>query len=319
MMQRPDHRGMLNMKIAGSLFETKNIITSPAGSSTTYIGGVAQQPVITGLRGLIPVRQVSSGTVAFLQQATRSGAKATVQAHEGDVKSELTITVSLKTAPVATVAGWTRASKQILDDLDSFMNFLDNELLAAVLEAETTLILSGDSTNAGQFDGLLKLATAYTDSGAGTGDTSLDVLLRARTALGANNVVPNGLVLHPSDAGGIAGLKTAQGEYLVVTATPAYSGLTIVSTTAMTAGTFLLGDFASGAEIEEREAPNVQISSEDADNFTKNLLTVRGEQRLSLSVFKPWCFSTGSLTPVTMFERSTNGGTTVEHAKAGKK
>ena len=61
----------------------------------------------------------------------------------------------------------------------------------------------------------------------------------------------------------------------------------------MTIDKFLVGAFKLGAQIFDREDANVEISTEDSDNFRKNLVTIRAEERLALAVYRPESFIKG--------------------------
>ena len=58
-------------------------------------------------------------------------------------------------------------------------------------------------------------------------------------------------------------------------------------------GKFLTGAFATGAQIFDREDANVVISTENADDFEKNMVTIRCEERLGLAVRRPEAFVKG--------------------------
>ena len=58
----------------------------------------------------------------------------------------------------------------------------------------------------------------------------------------------------------------------------------LVSTKAISAGTFLAGDFKAAAVVYDRQEAIVEISCEDRDNFVKNIVTILVENRLTLAV-----------------------------------
>ncbi|WP_218662219.1 phage major capsid protein, partial [Enterobacter cloacae] len=59
-------------------------------------------------------------------------------------------------------------------------------------------------------------------------------------------------------------------------------------------GKFLTGAFNAGAQIFDREDANVVISTENADDFEKNMISIRCEERLALAVKRPEAFVYGS-------------------------
>jgi hypothetical protein len=70
--------------------------------------------------------------------------------------------------------------------------------------------------------------------------------------------------------------------------------LPVVETQAQTIDVFTVGAFKMGAQIFDREDANVEISTEDEDNFIKNLVTIRAEERLALAVYRPQAFIKGT-------------------------
>ena len=101
----------------------------------------------------------------------------------------------------------------------------------------------------------------------------------------------NGIVIHPTEWARIELTKTSDGAYLFANpqgvAGPTLWGLPVVATQAMSGDDFLVGAFNMAATIWDRMDTEVLISSEDRDNFVKNMLTVRAEKRLGLAVYRP--------------------------------
>jgi HK97 family phage major capsid protein len=67
-------------------------------------------------------------------------------------------------------------------------------------------------------------------------------------------------------------------------------GLPVVATQAMSVDSALVGAFKLGAQIFDREDANVVIATQNSDDFEKNLLTIRIEERLALAVYRPAAF-----------------------------
>lgn len=64
---------------------------------------------------------------------------------------------------------------------------------------------------------------------------------------------------------------------------------------AMTSGTFLTGAFKYGAQIFDRQETSVQVSTENSDDFVRNLVTILGEERIAFAVKRPGAFVYGNL------------------------
>jgi HK97 family phage major capsid protein len=95
-------------------------------------------------------------------------------------------------------------------------------------------------------------------------------------------------------------LKDQDGQYLMPEAfrfgaqAPRIAGVPLIGTTAITAGDFLVGDFAMGTQIFDRQQVNIRFFEQDSDNVQKNLTTVRVEERLTLANYRPSAFVYGN-------------------------
>mgnify|MGYP002131943401 CR=1 FL=1 len=109
----------------------------------------------------------------------------------------------------------------------------------------------------------------------------------------------SGHVLHFIDWARIELTKDSLGRYILANPAgltgPTLWGLPVVATEAAAfQGKFLTGAFNAGAQIFDREDANVVISTENADDFEKNMITIRCEERLALAVKRPEAFVYGS-------------------------
>ena len=76
---------------------------------------------------------------------------------------------------------------------------------------------------------------------------------------------------------------------------PTLFGLTVVATTTMAQGSYLIGSGAApGAELRDRQDVTVEISTEDVDNFRRNMVTIRAEKRVALLVKRPNAYIFGT-------------------------
>jgi HK97 family phage major capsid protein len=132
-----------------------------------------------------------------------------------------------------------------------------------------------------------------------TGETAID---RIRLAMlqGVLALFPMaGTVLNPTDWTKIEMLKDSLGRYIIGdpqgTVAPRLWGLPVVSSLALTANSFLTGAFKQAAQVFDRMAVEILISTENNDDFEKNMVTIRCEERLAFVVKRPTAFVTGTL------------------------
>jgi HK97 family phage major capsid protein len=106
-----------------------------------------------------------------------------------------------------------------------------------------------------------------------------------------------GIVLNNNDLEGLKVIKDADGRYIGggPFGPPIRSiwGRPVVGTPQMDPGDFLVGAFRDGAQLYDRETVQVLISSENEDDFTRNLLTILVEERLAFAVKRPQAFIYG--------------------------
>ena len=280
-------------------------------NSTTYWGVPKEQaPMVIEprkplqMRDLIPVGRTNSNAIEFPQWTRGDMAAAPVA--EGALKPESAITVpTLATVPIRTIAHWVQQSKQLMDDSPAFQTILDQEMRRGLAEEEDDQILLGDGTGQ-NLTGLLPNATTFDQSAAtngipgGTGATEVDVIRWAKLAAAQKYYPADAIVLNPEDWARIELLKSTEGSYLFSAFTsgaqPRLWGLRVIENWSIPAGQFLVGGFSTGARIWDREQGNVVISTEDRDNFVKNMITIRAEERIALTIYRPDAFVFGDFT-----------------------
>jgi HK97 family phage major capsid protein len=71
-----------------------------------------------------------------------------------------------------------------------------------------------------------------------------------------------------------------------------YWGVPVVVSTAVGAGTALVGAFREAARIYRRGGLTVEASNAHRDYFQKNLVALRAEERLASAIYRPSAFTT---------------------------
>lgn len=259
------------------------------------VPGIVTPPERTlTVRELLTPGRTSSNSIEFVQETGFTNAAAMVA--EAAAKPESTLKFGLETAPVRTLAHWVLASKQILDDVPQLQSYIDGRLRYGLRYVEENQLLLGDGTGQNLL-GLMPQATEFDDARRKAGDTKIDTIRRAITQVRIAEFRATGIVMHPSDWEDIELTKTDDNAYVFAnpqnTAQPRLWGLPVVDSTAIPEGEFMVGAFRLAAQVFDREAANVEVSTEDSDNFRKNLVTIRAEERVALAVYRPESFVAG--------------------------
>ena len=248
------------------------------------------------IRDLLTVVNTNQGSVDWVNQTTRDNQAAPQT--EGALKAESDYAFELLNLPMRTIAHWTKASVQILDDSPQLASVIDNELRYGLALAEDDQLLNGDGVSP-NLDGLITNATAYSPAFAPSDETAIDKMALGMLQVSLADFVPNGIAVHPSDWMRMRLLKDADGKYILgdpqTAVAPNLFGIPVVPTTAIAVDKFLVGDFARAATLYDRQAPTVQLSTEDGDNFVKNMVTIRCESRMGLAIKNPGALVFGDL------------------------
>lgn len=279
--------------------EVKDITT--ASTSGGALDNTMRDPNINGLpgrtpriRNLLTVLNTQSGNVEYVEQTTRDN-NAAPQV-EGALKAESDYAWELQNLPIRTIAHWTKASVQVLADAPQLRSIIDTELRYGLALAEDEQLLNGSGTGV-NLNGLVTNATAYADPLSLASPTMIDTVGTGMLQVTLADYMPNGVVMHPSDWMRIRLSKDADGKYLLgdpqSNPNPLLFGLPVVATTAMAVDKFLIGDFRAAATLYDREGANVALSTEDGDNFVRNMVTIRCEERLGLAIKNATALSYG--------------------------
>ncbi|MDR5774903.1 MULTISPECIES: phage major capsid protein [unclassified Caballeronia] len=253
------------------------------------------------IRDLITGGRTTAPAIFWVQETGFTNNAAVVP--ENTKKPESTIAFATKITPVTTIAHLFKASKQIMDDFSQLSSLVDAEMRYGLSYVEEQEILFGDGTGA-HLHGIVPQASAFNPAFEVANGTGIDDLRLAMLQAQLARYPATGFVLHFVDWAKVELTKDSTGQYLFANplrlASPTLWGLPVVPTeTPAFLGKFLTGAFQAGAQIFDREDANVVISSENNDDFEKNMLTVRCEERLALAVKRPEAFVYGSFTPAT--------------------
>lgn len=297
-------------KVAGNERTRESFPVNAALLSANVANGVVEPQRLPGIdvrakqrlfiRDLISVGRTTSPAIFWVQQTGFTNNARVVP--EGTQKPYSDIAFATKITPVTTIAHMFKASKQILDDFTQLQSLVDLEMRYGLKYVEEQEILFGDGTGA-HLLGIVPQATAYDPTGIPAAATAIDTLRWAMLQSQLARIPATGHVLHYTNWAEIELLKDTLGRYIVGdpqgTLAPRLWNLPVVPTEIPAfQDKFLTGAFAQGAQLFDREDANVVISTENVDDFEKNMISIRCEERAALAVYRPEAFIYGSLPTV---------------------
>jgi HK97 family phage major capsid protein len=216
---------------------------------------------------------------------------------EGALKPQSDITYSRLNVPVTTIAHWIKASKQVLADFQQLAALIDARLNFGLKLTEEHELLFGDGTGE-HLQGIVPQATPYSGAFAKATDTFIDVIRHAILQVRLAFYPASGAVMSPVDWHNIELTKDSQDRYILAQpmgSIPAMIwGLPVVQSDSMHVGDFLVGAFKLAAMLFDREQAQILVSTEDQDDFVRNLVTILCEERLALAVTRPAAFVYGN-------------------------
>lgn len=281
-------------------FELKAITSLPgsggAGIWSERLPGVVEEPLrpLT-IRDLLDVGTTSSNLIEWIKELLFTNNADVVS--EGAQKPESNITYEREDVPVRTIAHWIHATRQVLADFPQLQTLINGRLTYGLKIVEENQILLGDGTGENLL-GLIPQSTPYNNALNRPGDTFIDVIRHAILQVRLSFYPATGIVLTPTDWHNIELTKDNENRYLMANPQgnlpPMLWGRPVVESDGMPNDQFLVGAFRLAATLFDREQATIAVSTEDRDNFIKNMVTILVEERLALAVARPAALVHGS-------------------------
>ena len=287
--------------------ELKNTVTNAVGNTFSdrkpgVVGGAFRMLTLESLLNSLPT---TANAVDYVREASFTNAAA--ETAEGASKPESAVTTTLVTEPVATVAHWLKISKQLASDNAALAAYINTRMIYGVNLRVENQIISGNGT-APNMSGFAKTgnftAHGYTAAGLtalGLANNRFDLIGKMIGDCVGADYPADTIIVNPADWWTMRLSKDSQGRYILgdpgESQAPSLFGLPVVASNAVTADTVFVASLAQAGTFYNREGVVVEMSDSDADNFTKNLITVRAERRAMLAVERPAAVRFGDLTP----------------------
>lgn len=300
-LQKSGIRGRANV-------ELKNTVTNAIGNTFSdrkpgIVEGAFRMFTIEDLLTAIPA---SSNAVDWVRENVFTNAAA--ETNEGVAKPQTSITFATGTMPISTVAHWLKITRQLAMDNAALAAYINRRMVYGVnLRVENQLVAGNGTapnlsglTNTGNFTAHGYTAASLTALGLSP-TNRFDLIGKMIGDSAGADYPADVVVLSTADWWTMRLTKDTQGRYLLgdpgVSAPPTLFGLPVVASNAMTADTVLVGNLSQAATLHNREGVVVEMSDSDENNFQLNLITIRAERRLALTVEKPAALRFGDLTP----------------------
>lgn len=276
-------------------FEIKAAGTISSGNISG--GDIPQAHRIAGLN-TIPSRRVrlfelmaqastTSDKIEWTYQANKDGAAG--QTGEGLTKNPIDFDWVVNSEDVVKTTAFIKVTEEMLAKGSIVSQEINNELVRELSKAVESGAYNGDGIGI-NLNGVYTQASPFVAGTAGStaieNANEVDVLATAMTQIRIaqeGDANPNAIMMHPTD---VLKLKLSKlsatdkrylGRLMEAGQSLSVDGVTIVETTLVTEGEYLIGDF-SYATFWQREGMRVEVGF-DTDDFTKNLRTIRAELR----------------------------------------
>lgn len=294
------YKQLVSGNIQRARVEVKNTVTS--GSTTVFPD---QKPgVITGNFAPLTVRQIlrtiptTSNMVNALREASWTNSANFVA--QGSTKPESDIIFEQYNVAIETVAHTIKMSNQLLADAPAVVAYMQTRLRDGLAQKIEAQIITGNGT-APNLSGLTDSGnyTAYTPT---SDDLLVDAINRAKYTLwSATGMMPDTVIVNPITWAAMERTREGAGTGAYLYGLPGVQagmnpfGVRVVLSNNVAADKFIIGAMDASVVLYQRQGAVIEFGFVN-DDFAKNLVTARAEERLGLAVERPSCVYYGSFT-----------------------
>ena len=212
---------------------------------------------------------------------------------EGETKPESDLNFKVEELTISVIAHWVRVTNQLLNDMPALVAYIRGRMAYGIRLKLEYLVINGNTTS---FSGLLKTGNSIVLPAL---TNPIDTVSAAKAKAFASYVPPDAVIMNPEDWSIIERTKGTDGHYIFgspgATVTPVLWGVRVIQSAGMPKGKYWIGNVVMATEGYIREDVAVELSTEDRDNFIKNLVTIRAEMRAAFGVIMPDACVTGDL------------------------
>jgi len=266
--------------------EVKNTVQTGNLIVPEHIGLVANSRRALKVVDVISGGTTSSNSIEYIKETFTNNAAEVAEAAAA-AQSDMVFTPA--SAPVRKVNHIINVTTEMVEDAPALVSFINNSMAYGVENKVDFALLNGNGTGV-NLSGLMNTGnhTVFTPV---AGDTAIDNIRKAITAVQNAEYAADAVILNPADVESLDLAKDTTNAYLSTDPRTNFGstiwGLPIVVTTAMPAGQFLVGSFAMAAQWFEKKSTVVEMFYENNNNAETGLVTIKAEKRLALAVYRP--------------------------------
>lgn len=274
---------------------------SPRFESTAVESGTVRRAIETNTFSAYPHRRPSileiipnedvpgrlgGEALAYLRQTVYTPGAAVTAAL--NTKPTTVVTLERATTSLFTVANISdQIARQLLASFNECQSWIESELTRAVAEACEAYALNG--TGSSQPDGIGHV------SGTGTqakgGDNRIDCIRKAITTLQSADIEPDAIAMNPADWQDFDLETDGEGNYLFgspgARSAPQLWGYPVYPTTALTAGTAIVGNFSLGAKRWSGMSRIAWTEAAGSSDASMNAVRLVAEAGFGFAVTRP--------------------------------
>jgi len=262
--------------------------TSPAGAvdfATTFDRNVvtgARTPLV--IRDLFGAEQISGSTLVYLIEGAIQGAPAVTA--EGNEKPQIHFAdPTPKTVSLAKVACHIKESDEYINDYPFLASAINGRLLYELGLVEQGKLVTDLLGTSGIQTGTYAATGTATDIADAILQAAMDV--QAQTGFAADAIAMNPADWYILRVGKDGDDRYYGGGYFGEQSVPNIWGIPVCVSASITSGTVVVGAFKTCASVVTNGGVSVEAVNTNEDDFVKNLMTIRAEERLALAVRRP--------------------------------
>lgn len=263
------------------------VISKPSGSTAPeFVRSVWPGHDSMYGRELVPNYSTRRDTIKFNQYSVNDTLDGIGGVLEGEEKPEFGFNIEPKSEAIIKIAGWVDYTEEMEDDVDGFRSEITREAALAHADVFDYQFYKGNGNQTTQLNGLWASSNvqSFPQGGVTSASNVIDKLVAGLTEIRKNHRGAGAFVVAPSVWQDIYLNKDNGDAYtypilLNGSGVLSLGGVPVYWSNVFEDGQGIVGDFGRGAAVYTKRGLVLKTSSENKDNFIKNVRTLLVESR----------------------------------------